>query len=149
NTARIGDEQDDGRSIRSSVPPKMLRESLSPDDRDWARKYLGLRVETNPQMVAFLSGADALAKVDSIRGKLLGNAAQPTFTHGVFMDVNATVAARLMEVGRATGNTQMINAGSALFSQLDAERVADTVPHDLEVAGRSAPTLLDFLAYSD
>ena len=148
-TARIGDEQDDGRSSRSSISPKRLRESLDPDERDWARVHLGLRVESNPQMIAFLAGEDALSRVDAIREKLLPGAAAPTFTTDVLMDVNGTVAARLMEAGRATRNANLIKFGSDLFTELDHERVGDTVPHDLEVAGRSSATLLDYLAYSD
>jgi len=50
-TARIGDEQEDGRSARSSITPKRIREALSPQDREWARQNLGLFVESNPQPV--------------------------------------------------------------------------------------------------
>jgi len=147
--ARIGDEQDNGRSLRSSITPQQLRNALSPDDREWARKYLGLRVENNAQMIAYLASSDSISRVDSIRTKLLAKAAAPTFTHGSFMDINATVAARMMQAGRLTGHRDFINYGSNLFSRLDNARVADTVPHDLEVPGRSGATLLDYLAYSD
>jgi uncharacterized protein YyaL (SSP411 family) len=149
NTARIGDEQEDGRSIRSSMNPKRMREALSSEDREWVRSHLGLRVETNPQMIPYLSGPEALTRIEEVRAKFADKAPRPTFTTHFFMDVNGTVAARLMETGRATNNVQLIRNGSDLFTLLDAERVGDSVPHDLEVAGRSSTTLLDYLAYSD
>ena len=149
NTARIGDEQDDGRSLRSSITPKRMRDTMSADDRDWSRTHLGLLVESNPQMIPYLASNQSITKVDSLRTELLKNAPAPTFSTHVFMDVNATVAARLMECGRTTGDAQLIKLGSDLFTQIDAERVGDTVPHDLEVSGRSSPALFDYLAYAD
>lgn len=149
STARIGDEEDNGRSARTSITPQRLREALDPDNREWARTHLGLRIESNPQMVPYLAGASALDKVELARARFFVGAAKPTFTTDVFMDVNGTVAARLMETGRAIGNTALINVGSDLFSRMDTQRVGDTVPHDLEMAGRSDATLQDYLAYAD
>lgn len=148
-SARIGDEEDDGRSSRSSITPQEMRDALNPSEREWARAYLGLRVESNPQMLMYMAGTQSLEQVDEVRGKLLTSAAPGKYSTGFYMDVNGTVAARLMETGRATNDANLVNIGSQLFSRIDQERVGDTVPHDLQVAGRSQPTLQDYLAYSD
>jgi uncharacterized protein YyaL (SSP411 family) len=149
NTARIGDENEIGRSARSSITPERMRNALDADTREWARVHLGLRVESNPQMIPFLVSSASLAKVDDVREKFAAQASEPKFTTNVFMDINATVAACLMEVGRATQNAELINIGSDLFERLELQRVGDTVPHDLQVASRTPSTLQDYLAFSD
>jgi uncharacterized protein YyaL (SSP411 family) len=147
--ARIGDEADDGRSARTSVPPRRLRDVLTPEQRDWARANLGLRVETNAEMAPYFSSLAEPNNADEILAILKKDAAPTRFTEGEFMDVNGTVAARLMETGRAMHDSKMVEFGSVLFSRLDALRVADQVPHDLEVSARAPATLGDYLAYSD
>lgn len=147
-SGRLGDELADGRSARSSVPPRRMRDVLSAEQRDWARLNLGLRVETNPEMAPYLSGPLG-PSLDSVLLALRSGAAPARFTQGEYMDVNGTVAARLMETGRAIHDQATIDFGSALFGRLDGLRVADQVPHDLSVAARAPATLGDYLGYAD
>ncbi len=146
---RIGDVAEDGRSARTSVPPRRMREVLNSEQREWARINLGLRVETNPVMAPYLSSNQDPNDADSMLAALRNRTAPSHFTNGEFMDVNGTVAARLMETGRAVGDQHIIDFGSSLFAKLDSFRVFDQVPHDLDVAARAPATLGDYLAYSD
>ena len=148
-TARIGDEEEDGRSPHTSVSPRRLRDTLDPEDRDPARDALGLRVETNPQMAPMLAKGAPDPEIRRIIARLKATAPLARFSTGFFMDVNGTVAARLMETGRAIGDASLIDFGSRLFAAIDTFRVGDQVPHDLEVSARSPATLLDFLGYAD
>lgn len=148
-SARIGDQQDRNRNPRSSFSPLKMRAALTPAEREIARNELGLRVETNPEMVPYLSAQAQPNDLDAILAALREHAGTAKFSTGLYMDVNATVAARLMESGRALGDQALMDVGSDLFSRTDLDRVDDQVPHDLVVAGRSPATLLDYLSYAD
>lgn len=146
--ARIGDEKEDGRSARGSVSPRRLRELFDAHPREVARSGFGLRVETNPQMVPYLHFVWPEYGEEYLR-KLREGRPAARFTSGASMNVNGTVAARMMEAGRALGRPTWVEFGSSLFNRLDSVRVDDQVPHDLRVSAQSPATLFDYLAYAD
>jgi len=147
--ARIGDEGDNFRSSHSSVTPQWMRNALSPAERDWARKHLNLKVETSAQLLPVLTDADSVSGLQDVREKLVAKAPPKEFSTGEFMDVNGMIAAKLMQVGRITGDQPSMDFGSALFDRLDTFRTLDQVPHDLKVTARAPSTIQDFLSYSD
>lgn len=154
SACRMGDENPNDRSRRSSFSPRVLRQ-VFPDDseREWVRNHLGLRVETNPQMSvmtdkpAAMGGAGAKAALDRLRASV---AKRPrSFAGGDLMDVNGTVTARLIATARLLGDRDRLSIATGLFDRLRAFVAADDVTHSRDRRRATEPFLTDYLAYAD
>jgi uncharacterized protein YyaL (SSP411 family) len=152
--ARIGDEGPLGRSARSSFSPRAMRELLPPEDREWLRKTMTMRVEENRLMS--MSARDPLnpireeARLDSIAEKLLtGRVTKPRYAGLSQLDVNGYVTARMWEVSRIWGSVQATEAAARHYDLLDFFRAGDDVKHTLLPDSPQNPYLGDYLAYAD
>lgn len=153
-TARQGDESDQlGRSERSSFSPRRLRSAA--DDgvlRTWMHENLGLRVETNRQMVPLIKTESVLNDPTFERALAAMKAdyvVRKRFTGGIKMKTSATVAARQMQVARALGDDDRGQIAAQMFDWIDTFRTVDQVPHDLAGGVNDHEFLGDYLAYAD
>ncbi len=151
---RMGDERLLGRSERSSFTPRQLRETLDSEERDWARRNLGLRVEENPLMTVVLRDPErTLAQEDRFRrvmeklssSRKLSN----RFAAMRRLDVNGYVIARLLAVARLWADHRRIALAAELFDRLEWFRAGDDVTRTLEGSLPAQAYLGDYLAYAD
>jgi len=143
-------------SARNSFPPGLLRQEFNPTDRDWLRKYFGLRLESNPQMIPILSGSEFLEtdreKAQKMLDKLraVHDDAQMEYGKLDLLDVNAFVCARLLEAARCLGDQRRIATASQIFDHLSVFRVGtDDVIHGTTGTARSYRYAGDYLSYAD
>ncbi len=151
-SARIGFEGYRGRGPRSSFGPARLNEVLG-DLQDVGLHKLNLDHTLNPQMLPYISEPTVLQEpnVQRVLHLLRESAAlvAPEYKGDGYLDVNALVAARLMEAGRQLGFAAAIEAGSQILDGLN-DRIADEqiLPHNVLSRGDQG-FLSDYLAYSD
>lgn len=151
-SARIGFEGYRGRGPRSSFGPARLNEVLG-DLQDVGLRKLNLDHTLNPQMLPYVSDPQVLSEpnVQRVLHLLRESAAvvAPEYKGDGYLDVNALVAARLIEAGRQLGFAEAIEAGSEILDTLN-KRVADAevLPHNVLIQGDEG-FLSDYLAYSD
>ena len=162
---RVGDEVKGGRSAHSSFAPSLLRDLLgglsvrtssgaSVDAYPWARSNLGLRVESNPEMLVSmpdprltLGEPQALA---SVLAALRASADERPVAYAApaVAEVNGTVAARMLWVARLWNDPERLAKAHALFQRLGSFFVGDFVVHSLH-RRNGADYLGDYLAYAD
>lgn len=151
-SARIGSEGYRGRGPRSSFGPARLNEVLG-NLQDVGLHKLNLDHTLNPQMLPYVSDPRVLTEpnVQRVLHLLRESAAliAPEYKGDGYLDVNALVAARLIEAGRQLGFAEAIEAGSQILDTLN-ERVSDAevLPHNVLIQ-RDQGFLSDYLAYSD
>lgn len=142
------------RSTRSSFSPKTLRDTLSPEDREWARQNLGLKVEDNPQMTIWVTNpAKTLAdpeRLQSVLDKLREVAGKvKLFGSSRLCDVNGFVIARMLESARMLNDADRLSLAEELYRRLEWFRAGDDVKRSL-AEGASVPAYLgDYLGYAD
>lgn len=151
-SARIGFEGYRGRGPRSSFGPARLNEVLG-DLQDVGLHKLNLDHTLNPQMLPYISDPRVLREpnVQRVLHLLRESAAlvAPEYKGDGYLDVNALVAARLIEAGRQLGFEQAVAAGSQILDALnDQVANAEILPHNVLVRN-DAGFLSDYLAYSD
>jgi uncharacterized protein YyaL (SSP411 family) len=153
---RLSDEAPDGRSARSSFSPRLLRELFEPNEREWLRDNLGLRVEDNPQMVPELVRREAFdterERLDRFLLRMHRGKRRSPATYGAegLLDVNGTVVARLYEAARLLADEPRRAKAARLFGGLRRWRAGkDDVVHSIQTGGASSPYLKDYLAYAD
>lgn len=151
---RVGDEGPLDRSNRSSFSPRELR-AIFPDaaDRDYVRRQFGLEVESNPQMVVRAASPESLHSQRAVEaiGRLRRYAATKPreFAGQALLDVNGTVAARMIGTARLLRDSDRKAIATALYDRLDTFRAADDVTHTLDRRLSSEAHLGDYLAFSD
>ncbi|MCX7801101.1 MAG: DUF255 domain-containing protein [Fimbriimonadales bacterium] len=165
---RVGDEKPNGRSRRSSFPPRELRFGPNPKPLferwgcepfnvpQWCRDHLALRVEENPAMVPRLSDPGVLASdrqrfeaalawlkaiADGKRGVQLAGMA--------LADVNLTVAARATQTARIWGDRALLTEAGELWDRLAVLETGGDVARGLYLAEPGSPYLGDYLAFAD
>lgn len=157
-TAGIGQADRFGRSARTSISVKDMREYLGGDvlSRDevlWARQNLGLRVEDNPAMVIKVRDPQVLNEGIFLRiiQKLRRHKdSEPLkFTSSPRADVNGIVLARLAACARLWDDRERLAICSRIFERLDKFRggsdIAHILPYDLD----QERYLGDYLAFAD
>jgi uncharacterized protein len=152
--ARIGDEGRLSRSRRSSFPPRIMREAMpTNEDRIWARNNLGLRVETNPRMSVMVDDPTAVEDphFDRILDLLRGHAGQrdPRFTGEAMLDVNGTVAAKMLACARLWNDERRLAQAVALFEAVQAFRTPGGLVHSIRPWNADYVYLGDYMAYAD
>ncbi|MCB8932471.1 MAG: DUF255 domain-containing protein [Fimbriimonadaceae bacterium] len=151
---RIGDEGPLDRSERSSFSPRDLRE-IFPDaaDRTFAREWFSLRVEENPQMVVRARDPQAMHTPQAVaamtRLRRFAESKPRAFAGQALLDVNGTVAARMLATARLLGDVDRKAVATTLYDQLDAFRAADDVTHTLDRRLSAEAYLGDYLAFAD
>jgi uncharacterized protein YyaL (SSP411 family) len=149
---QIGDEGVVSRSDRSSFSPRQLRELFPKDeDREWARENLGLKVESNPQMVPLLARLN-LPMTDGRRFESVLNVLRGHRSHAKFaglgqLDVGGFAVARMMQTSRIFGDEERLSKAETLFERLEEYRTLNDVRHSR--ARDSGVYLGDYLAYAD
>lgn len=151
---QVGDEGNLGRSARCSFSPRQLRALLpNPDDREWARVNLGLRVETNAQMTPMLAQIDTplkdTSRFQAVVGVLSKGRPRPKFAGLADLDVGGFATARMMESARLLGDHERLLKSEGLFERLDAFRSLNDVIHSQAPGARPSAYLGDYLAYAD
>ncbi len=155
SSARIGDEELNGRSSRSSIPVRKLRETLENDnDRTFARDYMGLRVETNPMMTVTLPRDDAIFKYSSRFETILEilRKAQPrqlSVSTRKFCDVSCNVLARLQRTAIVLNDSERLKRADLMWQAIQAFRFSDDVTHMLSQSKLIDSYLGDYLAMAD
>jgi len=157
---RIGLATELGRNPRCSFPPKLLRENLTEDERQFVRTHFGLRVETNPQMIIQLPDIDLLDSKDEptrlqatkLLGKLrtLGQANEVTYGEVDQLDVTAFSLARILETCRLL---ELPEEEATAFRFIDNlgpfEVMSGDVIHSLRQGNGDYAELGDYLCYAD
>lgn len=153
--ARIGDEGYRERSRRSSFGPRRLAQTLTPAQERWAIAKLGLVVGTNVQMLPrvadwkLLTGASP--ELQEVLSKLRAAAAKEpeTYVGYGYTDVNATVAARMLETARLWNRPEALAQAFRLYEALAGRLGTDPeVPHRFDEP-TSPGRLGDYLAWAD
>lgn len=152
-----GDEKINRRSRSESWTPARMREVFSPEDREKLRRYFGLRVEDNPQMLirvadrrAWTSHAEDVDRLlDRIRSGL-AETHRPTPKELDLAAPNCFITARLIETARTLGDGDRITAAASLYERLRDFRVgSDDVRRRRGAQATEQPVLMDFLAFAD
>ncbi|MBI5706863.1 MAG: thioredoxin domain-containing protein [Armatimonadetes bacterium] len=154
SSCRLSSPERMGRSKRASFSPQVMRDVLSPEDREWARTQLGLRVEENPAMCLWLKRPEEVLsqreRFESVRSKLLsGNADEREYGSSTLLDVNGFVIARLLECARLWNDPRRLEVAQKLFERLEWFRSGDDVKHSSDPNVRASAYLGDYLAYSE
>jgi uncharacterized protein YyaL (SSP411 family) len=140
------------RSPRNSFSAAKLREALTPAQRSWARQNLGLDVMGNPQMTPYLvSGAVVLdPTLPEVLASLRQSISEPRNLSGTgYFEVEAYVAARLVEAARIVGDAQRLNSALSRVAGLEAFRTGTTFARRLPRSEYAPPYLGDALSYAD
>lgn len=150
-----GDERELERSRRASFTPRELRAAFpESQDRDWVQDRLRMRPAETPSMVPRPRDDDVLLRegerlqsnLDRMRAirkdliKLGGKS---------YLDVNGTVAARLLQCARLWSDANRLRAAEALCDRLSAFRSGDDVAHRPISDGGEIGYLTDYVAYVD
>lgn len=158
---RLGDEEEDGRSRRSSFSSPFLRGGLvearfSRAERIWLAENLNLNPRDNPLMVPYVSNRktfdEQCAKLETMLGLLRESKADvlPTYGSDEILDINAYVAARILEAGRILSDDEMIREGLRLRAQVTRFRVGtNDVVRSIKGDMFSVRCLTDYIAYAD
>lgn len=152
--ARIGDETEDGRSVRSSISVIDLRRTLVPPVRIWARRYLELQVETNPCMNIRLPHPDVLntdrEKFDLVLNQLKSTRVDNRSFSGLALCESASyVTARLLAAARLLGDRGRIDRALELWKNIQEFRAGEDVRRTLKPDVSAKALLADYLAFSD
>lgn len=158
---RKGDDGLRGRSRRASFSVRFLRDlvnakRLTSTELDFARNYLGLRVETNPQMLVRVADrklfVESQAKAAEQTLAKLRDAKKDVpraLNQGRYLDVNGFVCARLLSIARLTGDIGLRQKAMALADALEPFRAGDDVLHSLDADRERRGTLGDYVAYAE
>ncbi len=158
STARLGDEDEVGRSPRSSFQVKEIRKVwgtglLESKEIDVARDLLGLRVETNPQMSIKVSNPasfDSPLFEETLFKLRRHKASVPRrFTARAYANVNGFVVASLYDCARLWGDPERLSIADARFAALSAFGTGGDVTHSPTQSQDEAPYLGDYLATSE
>lgn len=153
--ARVGDEAYRERSRRSSFGPGRLARTLTPPQERWAIAKLGLVVGTNVQMLPRLADwkllRTASPELQEVLSRFRAAAAKEpeTYVGYGYTDVNATVAARMLETARYWNKPDSLEQASRLYEALRGRLGPNAdVPH--RFAEPTSPGRLgDYLAWAD
>ncbi|HRJ27716.1 MAG TPA: DUF255 domain-containing protein [Fimbriimonadaceae bacterium] len=155
-TARLGDEGMMERSQRLSVSVKRIRQEFEPAERTWLRDSLGLRVETNPQMLPFLTSPEVLTRDPEKFEEMLERLQPPDdgtpnyFVGRRYLDVNGSVVARLIETARLLDSPERFVEAMKFFQALNRYRVGDNdILHSATFGSKDHRVLDDYLSYAD
>lgn len=153
-TSRLSKPQKNGRSLRSSVPPYLMRRALTAEDREWARQELGLRVEENPQMLIWVKTPASALKDDARFNRVVSDLRdavdqEKEFGTSKLLDVNGYVVARMLECARLMSDSQRMRLAEELYSRLDWFRAGDDVTRTIESGSGIEAYLGDYLAFAD
>jgi|GEM_PF-1727240 len=155
---RIGDEDERGRSARASFAPYQLRELFSSEDRAFMRDFLGMTVESNPEMVLRVTNPQVLTdpalrtRFNRIRSRMIEARQSTPVEYGGDrqLDAAADGVARLLETARTLGDSDGMAQAGNLVDALRNFRVGeDDVRHSLRVGSAQNRCLADYLAYAD
>lgn len=158
---RLGDEQEDGRSLRSSFSIPFLRGGMSESrfsraERAWLADNLNLDPQRNPLMVPYVASRatfdDQRGKLEEMLGLLRASKSDvlPTYGSDQILDINAFVAARILEAGRVLNDDAMKSAGLDLRARLARFRVGtNDVVRSIRGDMFSVRCLTDYIAYAD
>lgn len=156
-TARIGDENQTGRSSRSSLAPADVRSFWNSgvlDERElpFAKTSFGLDPASNPEMVIRIADprvlADPLATSTLAAIRTIKSSVPQTFTSYIYADVSGYTCARLVECARLWGDRTKLAQTGALRQALEEFHQGDAVRHRL-YAGHGSGELTDYLGLSD
>ncbi|MFN3683125.1 MAG: DUF255 domain-containing protein [Fimbriimonadaceae bacterium] len=165
---RVGDERPNGRSSRSSFPPRDLRSAADPvslfrrfgtepfDVAEWCRENLCLRVEENPSMVPRLR-RPAVVSEDRNRlrvarawlRRIADSKRQPTLAAPGMADANLTAVANGFVVARLWGDRDKLATVADLWDRLDVLETGGDVARGMHLTDPGSPYLGDYLAFSD
>ncbi len=150
---RASDQIEVKRSPRSSFGVRKLKAALTDrEDFEFAQKFLGMRVETNPRMSPFPADFTVIEhreRLDHVLQKLSENTGpRPDRTSPGFSDVTGFCVARLLESARILGDQARLAKAESLFPWVENSRLGDTVVHSPD-PDLSQGYLGDYLAYSD
>jgi uncharacterized protein YyaL (SSP411 family) len=155
SSARLGDEVINGRSARSSIPVRKLREIIEKQsDRTFVREFMGLRVETNPMMTVTLARSEALlnysTRFESFLELLRANQPQrPKTTARKFCDAACNVIARMQRTALLLGDSRRRAVADSVWKAAQAFRNSDDVSHELNASYPVDSFLGDYLAMVD
>jgi len=150
---RIGDENDGLRSRRTSIPAYFLRSNFSPEDREWLRVEFNLRSESNPQMIPRLRSLD-LAGTEKMTTMLERIRTEKRFVSVKYggegiLDVEGTVAARLLQVARVLDDTDLMAKIAVRTDDLSLYRVGVGVAASKKFQQSQPASLGDYLGFAD
>lgn len=158
---RLGDEEDDGRSRRSSFSVPFLRGGMTESrfdrsQRIWLAENLNLSPDRSPLMVPYVSDRTTFdeqrGKLEEMLGLLRASKKDivPTYGSDEILDINAFVAARILEAGRIIDDEEMIKEGLRLRAQVTRFRVGtNDVVRSIRGDMFSVRCLTDYIAYAD
>ncbi|MBV6458056.1 MAG: hypothetical protein HONBIEJF_01178 [Fimbriimonadaceae bacterium] len=152
-----GDEKINRRSLSESWTPARIRDTFDPEDRERVRKYFGLRVEDNPQMLIKVADRTAWTmNADVVDGLLdrmrsgINKLSRPIPKELDLAAPNCFVTARLLETARTLGDSDRIAAAGSLYERLRDFRVgSDDIRRRRRAQVVEQPVLLDYLAFAD
>ncbi|MEZ0327456.1 MAG: DUF255 domain-containing protein [Fimbriimonas sp.] len=146
------DTPEQPRSERYSFSVRKLRNTLSGSQRSWAADYLGLDVLRNRQMVPYLARRDTLeqpqleAVLEKLRTKTSGNA---TLSGIGFLEIEATVGARMVEASRIMGNQAWAKLALSRMDALDRFVGPKGLLRRISQEDSEPGYLGDYVAYAD
>jgi len=155
---RVGDEDRAFRSRHSSFPPRILRRLQKTNGIDvyaWARDHLGLKVETNRQMICRLQDPGLVQtrseELNTVLEQLRKSSSErpATFSGESLAEVNLVCAAKMIYVARLWGDRERMAKATRLFDQCADFLVGSDVVHGLALVGHQRTYLGDYLAYAD
>lgn len=151
---RVGDNSSFLRSPRSALAVHEVRDQFDEDERAILRDKLGLRYETNPQMLVRIPNlSDSLEpKVLDVLEKLqkYKSSVPVTYAGEQRLDITASCYARLIEGARRLNDADRLQRAVVAAAQLASFRSGENdVMRLRDFAHSPEPCLRDYLAYSD
>ncbi len=165
---RVGDEKPNGRSSRSSFPPRDLRSGrpapalfqrfgIQPFDvADWCRQNLCLRVEENPAMVPRIRSPEVVsgdrARFQVARAwlrRIADSKRMPGLAGAGVADANLTVAAHAFAVARLWGDPERLATVGELWDRLGVLESGGDIARGMRLTEPGSPYLGDYLAFAD
>lgn len=165
---RVGDEKRNGRSSRSSFPPRDLRSAADATDlfrqygtepfdvAEWCRENLCLRVEENPCMVPRIRSASVvsqdrarLAVARAWLRRIADSKRPPVLAAPGMADANLTAVANGFMVARLWGDRKKLEEVGDLWDRLDVLETGGDVARGMHLTDPGSPYLGDYLAFAD
>lgn len=156
--AEEGDEDDLGRSDRTSFTPMRLRHAvdagtLTGEQKSWAEDHLGLNGDGGSARVPYPIDARSVAdpvKLEQVLAALRKSAGKPRNVVALSLaDVNGSVAACLLRIARLWQDDNLASVGGDMMDRLDRFRLGGSIRHSLQGVADPFPYLGDSLSYAD
>jgi uncharacterized protein YyaL (SSP411 family) len=140
------------RNERYSFSLHRMRQTLSPSQRTFARRFLGLDVLKNRQMSPFLVTPDVprMPEFSDVVGRMRAEDQGPRNLNGTgYLEVEALVAARMIETCRLIGGTERTRDALQRVERLRQFVRGTGLMRQIAAADERPAYLGDYLAYAD